>query len=78
MATAAKPLDSITAELHKLYLDTGVDLSTFPTIMTAEQLAPYWVSLSAGSPTTATAMSVFRSSDTAAGFATCAPTWPAT
>ena len=40
MATAAKPLDTITAELHKLYLDTGIDLSTFPTIMTSEQLAP--------------------------------------
>jgi hypothetical protein len=41
MPAATKPLDSITAtELSKLYIDTGIDLSAMPPIMTSDQLAP--------------------------------------
>jgi hypothetical protein len=32
--------DLAAAELSKLFVDTGIDLSTLPAIMTAEDLAP--------------------------------------
>jgi hypothetical protein len=41
MPAATKSLDSITtAELSKLYVDTGIDLSAIPPIMTPVELAP--------------------------------------
>lgn len=32
--------DRIESELFKLYADTGIDVSTLPAVMTAEELAP--------------------------------------
>jgi hypothetical protein len=41
MPVTTKSLDSVTTtELSKLYIDTGIDLSAMPPIMTADELAP--------------------------------------
>ncbi len=38
---SAQAVDNITtAELSKLYIDTGIDLNRLPAIMTADDLAP--------------------------------------